>query len=193
MCKVDTYEVHQSLREDLNEGSIWLLDPSLCPQIRNKRRIVKISRGAASVCCEALYATEDYLGRRRWGGKDQKHPGHRMIFLSGWYRAHLRIDGPPGTRAELKIDLGNYAQQLGWQVAACIDHPQVAVFLSTILGVIGLGLAFIAIFPAFKDLCWIDDFRSGVLTICTLLLLVAILLALLFRRARISTRGSSLW
>jgi len=182
--KRGVYEIHEALREDLSEGSIWLLDEQLSPLIRNRRRIVKIAHNGDSVCCEALYATDDYLKRRSNHGASNHVTS--LIYISGWYRALLRVEVPPGSKVQLCITSGNGLQQVLWQVAACVDHPQVAVFLSTALGVIGLGLGLLGVIPALKDIGVVGDFVSGVLTIGAFCVMLVVLFWLLIRRARIS-------
>jgi|RhiMetStandDraft_8_1073273.scaffolds.fasta_scaffold00832_2 hypothetical protein len=52
----EQYEVHSALREDLNEGWIWVENKQLEKELNHRRRIVRISsQGRKSVYCEALY------------------------------------------------------------------------------------------------------------------------------------------
>ena len=57
------YYVHTALREDLNEGWIWIRNFELREKLQAFRQIVRIkaSHGKGSVCCEALYAEKSYL------------------------------------------------------------------------------------------------------------------------------------
>jgi hypothetical protein len=52
------YEVHTALRDDLNEGWMWVRDSGLKDQLQDQRRIVRIEFNSKKVYCEALYADE---------------------------------------------------------------------------------------------------------------------------------------
>jgi hypothetical protein len=58
VCKFppESYEVHTALREDLNEGWIWIKNGVLEDKLQNQRRIVRINtEDKKRVYCEALY------------------------------------------------------------------------------------------------------------------------------------------
>ncbi len=157
----ESYEVHTALWEDLNEGWIWIKDDVLKDKLQDQRRIVRINTGnQKKVYCEALYVEPFYLKRFN----ERMKPDHRinfskdrLIFISGWYRQILgiKLQGIGGQK-NLTITPCKLPCSLLWHLRACLQHPQVVVFLGTILAIIGLGLGSIAVglgFIAIKDLC----------------------------------------
>lgn len=162
-CEVhtDSYEVHTALREDLNEGWIWIKNDVLKDKLQNQRPIVRINtENQKKVYCEALYVDHFYL--KRFNGRMKcDHPINcnkdRLIFISGWYRQILGIKHKDlGLQKNLTITLGKFPLSSLWHLWACLQHPQIVVFLGTALAIIGLGLGGIAVglgLIAIEDLC----------------------------------------
>lgn len=152
VCKVhaESYEVHTALWEDLNEGWIWIKDDALKDKLQNQRRIVRINtENQKKVYCEALYAETFYLKRFN----ERMEPDHRinfsknrLVFISGWYRQILgiKLQDIVGQK-NLTITPCKFPCSLLWHLRACLQHPQVVVFLGTDLAIIGLGLGGIAV------------------------------------------------
>ena len=156
-----SYEVHTALWEDLNEGWIWIKDEALKDKLQNQRRIVRInSENQKKVYSEALYVENFYLERFN----ERMKPEHRipsskdrLIFISGWYRNILgiKVQEIRGQK-NLTITPCKFPCSLMWQLSACLQHPQVVVFLGTNLAIIGLGLGGIAVglgLITIQDLC----------------------------------------
>ena len=64
MCRqthTKPYEVHTALRDDLNEGWVWVKDSSLTDQLQFQRRVIRIQADNKKVYCEALYADKYYV------------------------------------------------------------------------------------------------------------------------------------
>jgi hypothetical protein len=153
----ESYEVHSSLREDLNEGWIWIKDDGLKDKIEYRRRIVRIkTKNEKKVYCEALYIDDYYVKERKKRGYGIDFNKDHLIFISGWYRQKLGIEREDiGCQRNLTITLPKLRLPM-WSLQACLQHPQIVVFLATVLAIIGLGLGVIAVglgFIAIKDLC----------------------------------------
>ena len=159
----ESYKVHTALREDLNEGWIWIKNEVLRDKLKDQRRIVCIStKNKKKIYCEALYVDYFYLkqfNRRKMCDNPINLNEDRLIFISGWYRQILGIRQQDLCHQEdLTITLckSSFLYVL-WHLWACLQHPQVVVFLGIMLAIMGLGLGGIAVglgFIAIKDLCF---------------------------------------
>lgn len=131
-----------SMREDVQQGWVWLQDPSL-----PSRSIVKIknSNNGKVVYCEALQIDSNFLTA-------YNEPGSRRLKISapqeslvinGWYRAAL---GGLSTQTEATLSIK--ASNTWWgKFKACTHHPQTVVrvaawlgLVSVILGLLGAAL-----------------------------------------------------
>lgn len=164
-----TFEWHQVEREDLNEGWVWIRfqggklhahgkREAICTkqQIENRRPVLLLKHSppgrvmSKTLYCETLYATRQYLQNRRHPIREQNK---NMIFLSGWHRHHLGISGHAGQNVQLKVVWSNSVLRLmWWQLCACTQHPQIAVFMSTVLTIVGTGLGLAGAAAVLKDI-----------------------------------------
>ena len=57
------YRIHSSLSSDINEGVVWVRDPSIKSAAHGRRRIIRIRYPAAGkqIFCEVLYADDMYM------------------------------------------------------------------------------------------------------------------------------------
>ena len=156
----ESYEVHSALREDLNEGWIWIKNDVLKDKLQYRRRIVRINtENEKKVYCEALYVDDFYEKefKKRCNGIDFSKD--RLIFISGWYRQKLGIkreDIPCPRNLTITLPKISKLRLLLWSLQACLQHPQIVVFLATVLAIIGLGLGVIAVglgLIAIEDQC----------------------------------------
>lgn len=159
----NSYVVHTALREEQNEGWFWVKDPMLEDKLQNYRRIVCINQ---KVYCEALYADKYYLEEFEKRRKSKSRPDLKgddpLIFLNGWQRQSLGISSKDICKTkQLKITFSNSpALSLWWQFKSCLQHPQIVVFLATMLAVISLGLGLIGVglgFIGIKTLCPVGE------------------------------------
>jgi hypothetical protein len=150
----DYYEWHQTEREDLNEGWIWIRNADLREEVEERRPVLLLKHASRSVCCETLWADDAWLSRRHKPILAAKFTGtEKLIFLSAWYRRRLGIDNKPGSKIELKISTNPswwLLRPLWWQLRAGAAHPQIAVAMSTVLAVIGTGLGIVGLATVFQ-------------------------------------------
>src|SRR6266851_4372632 len=88
------YIVHSALRDDLNEGWIWIRN--LRNELDGKRRITRVTaETGGSIFCEALYADDWYMEKwiERWNNIHLQAPpaDANLAFISSWYRRRLGI------------------------------------------------------------------------------------------------------
>jgi hypothetical protein len=153
------YEIHQSEKDDLNEGWIRVRSKGLEGKIKNRRPVclVKDTATGKKVFVEALYADDNWLKNRR-----REHEQHlllsqkNLIFLSAWYRHRLGLDElAPFTDRRLDIASdANFWRRIGWQLRACEQHPQIAVVMSTVLAVVGAGFGLVGIAAWLQSANW---------------------------------------
>lgn len=142
------YIVHTSLRDDRNEGWVWIRNRCLKTELDGKRRIVRITaKPGKSIFCEALWADDWYMKKwdKLWINTCTKVPlpNENLAFISAWYRRRLGIRRG---RQSLTIKYCKETPRpFWWQLRACLDHPQVVVRLATVLAIIGIGLGLIAL------------------------------------------------
>ncbi len=68
------------------------------------------------------------------------------IFMSEWYRCCLgieKIGDLPNRRVMLRVRYNHFPLRWWYQLRACLQHPQVSVFVATVLAIIGTALGFI--------------------------------------------------
>jgi hypothetical protein len=139
------YDVSTSLRDDMNEGWVWIRN--LKNELDGNRRIIRVkAETGKSIFCEALYADVWYMEKwnERWDNTHKKVPAddENLAFISSWYRRRLGIGMGP---QNLTIDYKDTPRPFWWQLHACLEHPQAVVLLATLLAVIGLGLGTLAL------------------------------------------------
>jgi hypothetical protein len=138
------FKIYNALKEDVNQGWVWLGDSHL-----KDRSVVKLSVKATSkhVYCEGRRIDENFLNDYNEDGKPRNKIGdpQSALVVADWYRKRL---GDLETGIELEIEVqevrkvicGTYGR-----VRACLDHPQVVVRLATWLGLWGFGLGLIGV------------------------------------------------
>jgi hypothetical protein len=138
--KIHMYKVFAALKEDSNEGWIWLRQPSV-PQ----RSVVKITNcgNGKSIYCEALQFDKNFLRYYNQSGGSRipiTDPDHSIV-INKWYRSRL---GDFATQSEQNLHI--VAQDHWWgRCWACLHHPQVGLRLATWLGVLGFVLGVVGV------------------------------------------------
>jgi len=173
--KQQEYEIHSALREDLNEGWVWIENRQLEEDLNHRRRVVRIdSQGRKRVYCEALYLDDYYVKRFNEARREEStrivRRGQNLIFINGWYRHNLGISA--GART-LSISV---SKSPWWQLRASLQHPQVGIFLTTVLAIMGVGLAVLGMglgLISVKDLLSVESGArsSAVVTGCAVVVI----------------------
>jgi hypothetical protein len=135
-----------ALREDTQQGWVWLQDASL-----PARSVVKITNpeNGKTVYCEALQIENNFLSAYNQSPRISITEPEASLVISGWYRAGL---GDLSTQADvpLKIKPSN----CWWgKFKACTDHPQIIVRVAVWLGAIGLILGIVGLVLGVLSLC----------------------------------------
>ena len=114
------------------------------------------------VYCEALYADRHYLKKRNLSNLPAET---NLVFMSGWHRQPLCLtETMPGEVVSLDITIGRFPRSLLWQIRAGVKHPQLIVFLATVLGLIGVGLGLmglgLALVALKMDILWLAGYLA---------------------------------
>lgn len=133
------YKVFASLREDLNEGWVWLKKSNVPPRsiicIKNKTNNKKIY-------CEALQIDDNYLKIYNNSPRKIICDPDNAIVINGWYR---RLLGNIITKQdhELLIVEANYF----WgKMRAAQQHPQLVVRLAIWMAILSIILGVFSLF-----------------------------------------------
>lgn len=114
-------EIHTSVREDRNEGWVWIRDSELRELLENQRRTVRIKAGDKKIFCEALYADGYFLDQfndqMAKANRVQANKKDCIVFANAWYRQRLGLKPGLGDRRNLDITVSGYSSR--WQLAAC--------------------------------------------------------------------------
>ena len=146
--------VYATLKDDLGEGFVWLKDPALPP-----RCVVKMTNPVTkqSVFVEALQIEDNFLCLYKESPRTKNIiKPNESIVISGWYRARL---GDISTQEECDLDIKKANGYYG-KIRMCMYHPQTVVrvavwlgILSSVLGLVGVVIGLITLWPAFISLC----------------------------------------
>ena len=136
------YRVLASLREELNEGWVWVTNCGF-----DSRSVVKIinKNTKKTIYCECLEIDDNYIFFYNNPPRENIDRSKATITISAWYRK--RLGGiKTKTNHELEIRAAN-----GWfgKLQANLQHPQVVVrmaswlaIISVVLGAFGVCLSF---------------------------------------------------
>jgi len=127
-----------ALREDAQQGWVWLQDSSLPP-----RSVVKISdpENGKSIYCEALQIDENFLLSYNQGRRIPiSHPKSTLV-INDWYRTKL---GGLSTQTDVVLAVKPCNSWKG-HTMACIHHPQIIVRVAAWLGIISVILGLIGV------------------------------------------------
>ena len=150
--QVKDYRVHHAVRDDMNEGWIYVKDEDLVDNIRGRRPIAKVTHGNKHVYCGIMYADHidiarfnDYLANANLLDEEVEND---FIFINTWY---WKLLGMPELPQNLRVTI-TPSHTLYAYCVSCFQHPQVVVVLGTVLafigtglGVVGVGLGFVGI------------------------------------------------
>lgn len=122
-----------ALREDTQQGWVWLQDPSL-----PARSVVKIksSDNGKTVYCESLQIDANFLSAYNKSPRITISNPQDALVISGWYRAAL---GGLPTQSDVSLEIKPCNSWWG-KFKACIHHPQTVVRVAAWLGLISVAL-----------------------------------------------------
>ena len=130
------YKLHPALWSEMESGAVWLGQPALA-----SRTVVRIARREPrrAIYCEAkiidAYFLEVY---QKSVGEELQNPSS-CVLMSAWYRKLIGL-----SLDEEIVDLEVVAvDSLYGRVRACLNHPQLAIRLATILALWSLFLSFV--------------------------------------------------
>lgn len=146
------YIIRAALREEANDGWIWIEDfPS--------RSVVEISnrKNKRSVVCQTRKPDENFLKIYNDGRRHEIKPEQDTIVMSAWYRDALGGFGTTNrdnsTDTKVSLDIRPYRWWIWGQLRAASHHPDIVVRLGTRLGALGVwlgllgaGLGFLSLF-----------------------------------------------
>ena len=141
------YYVLASLAEDVNSGWCWVKDPN----ISNRSLVlIKNNINGKFIVCEALSIDSNF--KKKYGNSIsslnniKKPASSNVILMNAWYREKLGINK---TQSNYKLQIEFVTKWcIGKRIKACTMHPQVAIRLSTWLGVIGIFVGAISLIPS---------------------------------------------
>lgn len=139
-------KLYAALREDTQQGWVWLQNPSL-----PVRSIVKIinSENGKSIYCEALQIDKYFLNIYNQLPRTSIADAKNAIVISGWYRAAL---GELSSKIDVALIITPSNSWFG-KFMACIYHPQVVVRVAAWLGVISVALGFLGVVLGLISIC----------------------------------------
>jgi hypothetical protein len=132
------YRVLASLRDELNQGWVWVTNCGL-----DSRSVVKITNKKTKkrIYCECLEIDDNYIFVYNNPPRENIDESKATIIISAWYRKKL---GGINTKTnhDLEITAAN-----GWfgKLRANLQHPQVVVRMATWLAIISVGLGVLSI------------------------------------------------
>lgn len=134
------YRVLASLRDELNQGWVWVTNCGL-----DSRSVVKITnkKSQKTIYCECLEIDDNYIFVYNNPPRENIDMNKTTITISAWYRKRL---GGINTKTNHELEI-TAANSLWGKLQANLQHPQVIVrmatwlaLLSTGLGILGVGL-----------------------------------------------------
>jgi hypothetical protein len=133
------YRVLAAMRQDMNEGWVWLTSSSL--ESRSVAKIKNMKNGKV-VYCECLEIENNFVheyNSSTWRMKFD--PAEKTLIINEWYRKKL---GGIHTKATHDFDV---IPANGWwgKIRANIDHPQVVVRMATKLALLSVGLGLLGV------------------------------------------------
>lgn len=132
-----------SLRDELNQGWVWLTNSGL-----ESRSVVKIKnvKTNKTIYCECLEIDDNYTFVYNNPPREYIDKNIATITISSWYRKRLGGINTK-TNQELEIKAAN-----GWvgKLRANLQHPQVVVRMATWLALISVGLGALGVCLSLK-------------------------------------------
>lgn len=141
-------KIFASLREDTQQGWVWLQNSSL-----PARSVVKIQNpnNGKAVYCEALQIDRNFLSYYNQSPRFKISAPQDALVINGWYRASL---GGLSPQSDIQLRIKSCNSWWG-KFKACTHHPQTIVrvaawlgLISVILGLLGAVLGAASVWAA---------------------------------------------
>ncbi len=127
------YRVLASLRDELNQGWVWVTNSGL-----ESRCVVRITNKKTNkaIYCECLEIDENYIFYYNNHPRENIDKNKATITISAWYRKKL---GGINTKTNQELEIRSANHWYG-KLRANLQHPQVVVRMATWLAFISVGL-----------------------------------------------------
>ncbi|HIF9249870.1 TPA: hypothetical protein ACX6RB_004128 [Photobacterium damselae] len=141
------YYILASLAEDINSGWCWIKGSD----VLNRSLVqIKNNTNGKSVVCEALSVDRNFEKKYRGSisslANKNMLDSSNVVLMNAWYREKLGINK---TQSKLDLQISFVTKWcVGKRIKACTMHPQVAVRLSTWLGLIGIFVGMVSLIPS---------------------------------------------
>ncbi len=139
--RADMMKVYAALKDDINEGHVWLGEPGLPP-----RCVVAITntQNGRTVYCESFQFEKNFLTEYNQSPRINIDVPASSIVMGYWYRARL---GGLETQEVYPLDV-KAAKPVWGNLRACMQHPQVIVRVAVWLGLLSVGLGLLGVILA---------------------------------------------
>lgn len=137
------YRVLASLRDELNQGWVWVTNSGL-----ESRSVVKITNKKTNktIYCECLEIDENYIFVYNNPPRENIDKNKATITISAWYRKRL---GGINTKTNQELEIRTANSWVG-KLRANLQHPQVVVRMATWLALISVGLGTLGVCLSLK-------------------------------------------
>ena len=137
------YKVLASLRDELNQGWIWVTNSGLEP-----RSVVKVTnlKNQKSIFCECLEIEDNYIFTYNKHPRVNINKSEPTITINSWYRKKL---GGIETKTIHELEI-RAANGLFGRLRANFHHPQVIVRIAIWLSLLSLGLGVLGVCLSLK-------------------------------------------
>ena len=133
MKRERTFTVYAALKDHAHEGWVHLHDPGC-----RTRGIIRISNSSTSrhIYCEALQIGSNFEGEYRESKSTFVLDKNAALVVGKWYREKL---GGIATESQATLTIQQCDGMWG-SFRACVDHPQLAIRLTTRLAILSVAL-----------------------------------------------------
>ena len=136
------YKVLASLREDMNEGWVWIANSKFEP-----RSVVKIKNhtNGKYIYCECLEIDSNYISIYNNPKRLRINEKENIITINSWYRIKL---GSIKTKNIYDIEIKS-ANNFYGKFMSCMHHPQIVVRMATILAGLSIIMGIVSLLISF--------------------------------------------
>lgn len=136
------YRVLASLRDDMNQGWVWITKPDIKPRSIMK---IKYKNTNKSIYCECLKIDDNYKVVYNKPPREYIQ-NEATITINEWYRKKL---GGISTKTNEELEI-IFADNFFGKLQANLQHPQVVVRMATHLALISVVLGIVTLIITFN-------------------------------------------